>query len=367
MKVVIISILLNAKRVQEVYNSSMSIYDLSFEDLQTYLEENNFKAFHAKQIFRWLYDKRVSDFDLMSDLSISLRENLKANFSLALPEIIVKQESKDGTIKYLFKLEDGQSVESVLMVFDYGYSACLTTQIGCNMACKFCASGLLKRQRNLSAGEIVAQALYIQKELDQKEGRLANLVIMGTGEPFDNYDNLMKALSILNHPLGLAIGARHISVSTCGLVPQIKRFARENKQYNLAISLHASNDELRSSLMPINRSYPLEELFDAIDEYEKLNNRRLTLEYLLLSEVNDNEKNADELQELLKGRNAYINLIPYNEVKENDYKASSPQRTLAFYDMLKKRGVAVTLRQKKGDDIDAACGQLRANQVNEGC
>lgn len=339
----------------------VNFFDLSFTDLENWLSSEKEKPFHAKQIFKWVYDKRVTSFSEMSDLTLNLREKLNSTFSIQTLEVVVDQLSKDGTHKYLLRLNDGQLIESVLMVFDYGYSACLTTQIGCNMACTFCASGLLKRQRNLSAGEIVAQAYTIQKKLDEENQRLGNLVIMGTGEPFDNYDNLMKALGILNHKYGLAIGARHISTSTCGLVPMIKRFAKEKVQYNLAISLHASNNELRSRLMPINRAYPLEVLFEALDEYAALSSRRLTLEYLLLDGINDTEKNADELQVLLKGRNAYINLIPYNTVKEKDYRSSSVKRTLAFYDMLKKRGVPVTLRQKKGDDIDAACGQLRAN------
>ncbi|MBQ5756695.1 MAG: 23S rRNA (adenine(2503)-C(2))-methyltransferase RlmN [Erysipelotrichaceae bacterium] len=342
---------------------TVSLYDLSYEDLQSALKELGEKPFHAKQIFKWLYEKRVSSIDEMSDLSLALRETLKEKYPLKMPAVKTKQESSDGTIKYLFELEDGSLIESVLMVFDYGYSACLTTQVGCNMGCAFCASGLLKKQRDLTPGEIITQALFIQKQLDENEERLSNLVIMGTGEPFDNYENVMKALSVLNHPFGLAIGARHISVSTSGLVPKILRFAKEGVQYNLAISLHASNDELRSKLMPVNRAYPLEQLMQALDVYAETNNRRLTFEYLLLSGINDNEKNADELKELLRGRNAYINLIPYNEVKEMDFRSSSPERTLRFYDMLKKRGIAVTLRQKKGDDIDAACGQLRAKNV----
>nr|MCR5160981.1 23S rRNA (adenine(2503)-C(2))-methyltransferase RlmN [Lachnospiraceae bacterium] len=312
---------------------TVSLYDLSYEECQEALKELGEKPFHAKQIFKWLYEKRVDSIDEMSDLSLSLRETLKEKYPLRMPSVKTKQESSDGTIKYLFELEDGSLIESVLMVFDYGYSACLTTQVGCNMGCAFCASGLLKKQRDLTAGEIITQALFIQKQLDQQEGRLSNLVIMGTGEPFDNYENVMKALSVLNHPFGLAIGARHISVSTSGLVPKILRFAEEGVQYNLAISLHASNNELRSRLMPVNRAYPLEELMAALDVYAQSNNRRLTFEYLLLSGINDNEKNADELKELLKGRNAYINLIPYNEVKEMDFRSSSPERTLRFYDM----------------------------------
>ena len=340
-----------------------SIYDLDLKDLENYLVENGLKPFRAKQIFKWLYEKRVDDFALMSDISKDLQVKLASDFEIKELRIVDKQISKDGTQKFLFELNDGALVESVLMVFDYGYSACLSSQVGCNMGCKFCASGLLKKQRDLKVGEIVSQALMIQKTLDTMDGRLGNIVMMGTGEPFDNYDNVMKAMSIINSPYGLEIGARHISISTCGVVPMIKRFSKENLQYNLAISLHAPNDELRDTLMPINHAYKLEELFGALKEYSALNNRRLTFEYLLLKGVNDSKKEADEIKELLKGLNAYINLIPYNNVKEKDFETSSEENALRFYDMLKKNGVAVTLRQKKGDDIDAACGQLRANHI----
>ena len=340
-----------------------SIYDLSLSDLQEYLVSKNLKPFHAKQIFRWLYDKRITDFDEMSDISKKMIEQLKEDFVIESLAVRDLQVSKDGTKKFLFEMKDGALVESVLMIFDYGFSACVSSQVGCNMGCSFCASGLLKKQRDLSAGEIVCQALMIQNELDKDNERLGNVVVMGTGEPFDNYDNVMKALSIINDPFGLMIGSRHISISTCGVVPGIRRFGKENLQYNLAISLHAPNDELRSKLMPINRAYPLNELFSALDEYSDNNNRRLTFEYLLLKGVNDSKKEADEIRQLLKGRNAYINLIPYNKVSEKEFETSSDENALRFYDLLKKNGVAVTLRQKKGDDIDAACGQLRANKL----
>ena len=340
-----------------------SIYDLSLKDLEEYLLSKDLKPFHAKQIFRWLYDKRVTDFALMSDISKKMIDQLKEDFVIESLKVRDLQISKDGTKKFLFEMSDGALVESVLMIFDYGYSACVTSQVGCNMGCTFCASGLLKKQRDLSAGEIVSQALMIQNELDKDDKRLGNIVVMGTGEPFDNYDNVMKALSIINDPFGLMIGSRHISISTCGVVPGILRFAQENLQYNLAISLHAPNDELRSRLMPINRAYPLKELFAALDVYSGSSNRRLTFEYLLLKDINDSKKEADEIKELLKGRNAYINLIPYNKVNEKDFETSSDENALRFYDLLKKNNVAVTLRQKKGDDIDAACGQLRANKL----
>ncbi len=340
-----------------------SIYDLSLKDLEAYLLENGFKPFHAKQIFRWIYDKRISDFEQMSDISKKLIAKMKEDLCIDQLSLRDMQESRDGTRKFLFEMHDGCLVESVMMIFDYGYSACLSSQVGCNMGCSFCASGLLKKQRDLSAGEIVLQALQIQKEMDKNGLRLGNIVVMGTGEPFDNYDNVMKALSIINDPYGLEIGSRHISISTCGVVPGIRRFAKENLQYNLAISLHAPNNELRDSLMPINRAYPLEVLFDALKEYAETNKRRLTFEYLLLKGVNDSPKEVKEIRELLKGLNAYINLIPYNKVSEKDFETSSEENALRFYDMLKKANVAVTLRQKKGDDIDAACGQLRANHL----
>lgn len=339
------------------------IYDYTLNDLEEYLINLGLKPFRAKQIFKWLYEKRVDSFEQMSDISKDLKEQLNKDFIISSFKVVRKQESKDGTVKFLFELNDGTLIESVLMVFDYGNSACLSSEVGCNMGCSFCASGLLKKQRNLTAGEIVLQALTIQKYLDKDNRRLDNIVVMGTGEPFDNYDNLMKGLSIINSPYGLEIGARHISISTCGLVPMIKKFADEKTQYNLAVSLHAANDELRNKLMPINKAYNLASLFEAIDYYESKSNRRITFEYLLIQGVNSNEKDADDLKKLLKGRNAYLNLIPYNEVKENEYKSTSPKETLTFYDYLKKRGVSVTLRQKRGDDIDAACGQLRAKEI----
>lgn len=341
------------------------ILDLSLEDLSSYVVENGYKPYKAKQIYSWLYKKRISDPEMMSDLSKEFITILKEDFYFENLKLVTKQVSKDGTTKFLFELVDGNFIESVLMVFDYGYSACISTQVGCNMGCRFCASGLLRKVRDLSVGEILGQVLYIQKYLDLTQERLANIVVMGTGEPFDNYDNLMAALKIINDPLGLEIGARHISISTCGIVPKILRFADESVQYNLAISLHASNDELRSKLMPINKAYPLKDLFKALKEYSLKNKRRITLEYLLLDGVNDKETNADELKDLLRGQNAYINLIPYNNVDERDFRSVSERKALDFYDMLKKCGISVTLRQKKGDDIDAACGQLRAKKMKE--
>lgn len=340
-----------------------TIYDLTFNELEEYLVNKGLKPFRAKQIFKWLYEKRIHSFEEMSDISKSLIDELKKDFSFEEFKEKRRQVSKDGTIKFLFELNDGVLIETVLMVFDYGYSACISSQVGCNMGCKFCASGLLKKQRDLSVGEIVLQVLSLQRHLDKTNERLDNIVVMGTGEPFDNYDNVLKALSIINSPYGLEIGARHISISTCGLAPKIRQFANEKVQYNLAISLHSANNELRNELMPINKAYNLEELMDALEYYSSLNNRRLTFEYLLIKDLNNSSKDADDLAHYLKGKNAYINLIPYNEVKENPYHSTSDEETLAFYDMLKKRGLAVTLRVKRGVDIDAACGQLRAKEI----
>lgn len=340
-----------------------SIYSYTLNDLQNYFVSLNLKPYKAKQVYKWLYEKRTTKFENMSDLSKDLIAQMNSDFVIDEFKIINKQLSKDGTIKFLFELSDGAYIESVLMSFDYGYSACISSQVGCNMGCSFCASGLLKKQRDLTAGEIVLQVLTLQKELDKKNLRLGNIVVMGTGEPFDNYDNLMKALSIVNDPFGLAIGSRHISISTCGVVPMIERFSKENVQYNLAISLHAANDELRNRIMPINRAYNLDSLIKAVKYYSELNNRRITFEYLLLDGVNDSLNDAKDIKKLIKGLNAYINLIPYNEVEENEYKSVNDEKALKFYDMLKKEGVSVTLRQKRGTDIDAACGQLRAKEM----
>lgn len=342
-----------------------SIYNYSLKSLENYFVSKGLKPYKAKQVYKWLYEKRVHSFDLMSDLSKDLISEMKNELKVDRFNIVKSQKSKDGTIKFLFELEDGSLIESVLMCFEYGYSACISSQVGCNMGCTFCASGLLKKQRDLSTGEIVLQVLMLQEELDKRNLRLGNIVVMGTGEPFDNYDNLMNALEIINNPFGLAIGSRHISVSTCGLVPKIEQFAKEQYQYNLAISLHAATDELRSTIMPINKVYSLDKLIKAIKYYSELNNRRITFEYLLLNNVNDREIDAKNIKKLVNGLNAYINLIPYNEVEENIYNSVSDEKALKFYDMLKKEGVAVTLRQKRGTDIDAACGQLRAKEINK--
>ena len=342
-----------------------SLYDFSFEQLQDFAVEQGWKKFRGRQIFEWLYRKRVMTIDEMSDLSKETREVLKENFIINPCKIVTKQVSSDGTMKYLFELEDGAYVESVLMVYEYGKSICVTSQVGCNMGCDFCASGLLKKRRDLTSGEIVAQIMSVQKDLDETGDRISNIVIMGTGEPFDNYDNVMNFCATVNHDRGLAIGARHITISTCGIVPKIRKFAEEQTQYNLAISLHAPNNELRNKLMPINKAYPLEQLMDAINYYLTLNNRRLTFEYILLKGVNDQDKHVNELVKLIKGMNAYVNLIPYNEVNEHGYRSVDYKSAMVFYDKLMKKGIRCTIRKEHGGDIDAACGQLRAKKEKE--
>lgn len=339
--------------------SLKSIYDLTYQDTIHQFEQWGFKKFKADQLFTWLYRKRCTNFDEMSDMSKIQKELLKQNYCMETINCLQMQESKDGTIKFLFQFGN-DSVETVLMHYNFGYSICVSSQVGCNMGCSFCASGLLKKKRDLLTSEIVQQVLYAQNLLDSKNERIKNIVIMGTGEPFDNYDNVMNFCSIVNHPKGLEIGARHITISTCGIVPKIRQFASEHHQYNLAISLHAPTDELRSKLMPINHAYPLSQLMEALHEYGQENSRKITFEYILLKGVNDSKQCARQLADLVKGLCAYVNLIPYNEVDENGYHQTDMKTALQFYDWVMQSGVKATLRARHGDDIDAACGQLRA-------
>ena len=336
-----------------------SIFDLKLEDLTSYLEDNGYSKFVSKQIYDWIYKKRVFDFDKMSNIKLELREQLKKDFDISMLKLVRRQTSKE-TNKYLFELADGNLIESVLMRHDYGLSVCVSSQIGCNMGCSFCESGRLKKVRDLLPGEIVRQILMIEEDVGM---RISSVVVMGIGEPFDNYDNIMDFIRIINSPFGIAIGARHITVSTSGLVPMIKRYADEDLQTNLAISLHAPNDELRNKIMKVNKAYNISELIAAINEYIEKTNRRVTIEYVMLSMVNDSEENANELADLLRGMNVYVNLIPYNETSHIEYKKSPNDRVMKFYDTLKRRGINVTVRREFGGNIDAACGQLRANEV----
>lgn len=337
-----------------------NLYSYSLPQLEEIMLSMGQKKFRATQLFKWIYEKGVTNFDDMSDISLSFKEVLKQEFCLNIPTIFKKQVSSDGTIKLLLELEDGSKVETVLMRYNYGLVACVSSQVGCNMGCAFCASGLFKKQRNLEVHELVGQILVLNNLLKEENAKVSHIVLMGTGEPFDNYDNVMSFIRILNHPYGFAIGARHITVSTCGIVEKIKQYANEGLQINLAISLHAPSDKIRNKIMPISLKYKMEDLMDAIKYYETTAKRRVTIEYILLDGINDSEEDAKELASLIKGTLAYVNLIPYNPVNEMKYKRTSGNKVHKFMDALIKLGINARIRKEFGTDIDAACGQLRA-------
>lgn len=334
-----------------------NIYDLTLKELEDYLISNGEKPFRASQIYEGLYKKRFSSLDEITNISKELRQKLKDDFSMYKIKLLIKQQG-DNVNKYLFELEDGNKIESVLMFHDYGTSICVSSEVGCNMGCSFCESGRLKKVRNLLAYEIVEQILLIEEDIKK---RITHVVVMGIGEPFDNYDNVLRFVKIINCNKGIDIGSRHITISTCGIIPGIKKFMEEDGQVNLAISLHAPNDELRSKIMPINKAYPLKDLMEVIKEYISKTNRRVTFEYIMLENVNDSGKEALELVKLLRGINCYVNLIPYNETENIQYKRTKEWKILKFYDILKSNKINVTIRKEFGGSVDAACGQLRAN------
>lgn len=334
---------------------------MSLKDLEEYFLSHNDKKFRATQIYDWLYRKNVTSFDDMTNLKKDVIELLKNDFYLRTLEL--KKVERDTLVnKYLFFLQDGEKIEAVLMRHDYGNSICISTQVGCNMGCKFCESGRLKKVRNLTAGEMTEQILQVQEDIGD---RVSHVVLMGIGEPFDNYDEVTKFIEIINHDLGLAIGARHITVSTCGLIPKIKEFMNFPYQVNLAISLHAPTDELRRQIMPIANAYPLKDLMQTIREYIAKTNRRVTFEYILLQGINDFKECAESLAKLVSGMNCYINLIPYNETENIGYKRSKEETIREFYDILKKNHTSVTKRKEFGSKISAACGQLRSKKEME--
>lgn len=335
-----------------------SIYSLSIKDLEEYLLSINEKKFRAAQIYDWLYIKRVNSFDEMSNLSKELIDKLKKDLYFNNIEIVEVQES-DLVKKFLFKLEDNNHIEAVLMNHDYGNSLCVSSQVGCNMGCKFCESGRLKKVRDLDSSEFILQILRIEEHI---KTRISHIVVMGIGEPFDNYINLTKFIEIVNYPKGINLGSRHITVSTCGVVPKIKEFTNFPYQVNLAISLHAPNNLIRNQIMNINKAYRIEELISVLKEYIKKTNRRLTFEYIMLDGVNDTVECAHELASLIRGMNAYVNLIPYNETENIGFKRSPKEQIMKFYDTLKKEKIEVTIRKEFGGKIDAACGQLRAKK-----
>ena len=338
-----------------------NIYDYRLEDLKEYFKNINEKEFKATQVYEWLYKKRVKSFDEMTNIKKEVIERLKQDFSIEPLKILKKQIDTD-VCKYLFELSDNNKIEAVLMKHDYGNSLCVSTQVGCNMSCAFCESGRLKKVRNLNSYEMVLQILEVEEDLNI---RISHIVLMGIGEPFDNYDNVMNFIDIINEPKGIDLGARHITVSTSGLVPKINEFANNPKQVNLAISLHAPNNEIRNKIMPINKAYPIEKLIESVKEYIKKTNRRVTFEYIMLKDINDKVENAIELSKLLKGINCYVNLIPYNETSHIEYKKSEKEQILKFYDTLKKNNINVTIRKEFGKKVSAACGQLRSNYEEE--
>ena len=339
-----------------------SIYDYTQEQMIEEFKELGEKKFRAEQIFHWIYKENVTSFDEMTNLSESLREKLKQHFDLHVFKIIKKQESKDGTKKYLFDVLDNNAIESVLMEYKYGKTICVSTQIGCKMGCKFCASTGVKFARSLEPGEIVEQLLAIERD---ENIRISNLVFMGIGEPLDNYDNVMKAIKLLNHPKGINMGARHISISTSGIVPNIYKLADENIQCTLSISLHSSSNEKRSSMMPINNLYNIQELMKACRYYIEKTNKRISFEYALAKDNNDSLEDAKGLVQLLKGTLCHVNLIPINKIEDGKFNKSSNESIIKFRDYLNKHGIVATIRRELGSDIDAACGQLRKKEVSK--
>lgn len=342
------------------------IYDYNLDELREWVKASGEATFRADQIFDWLYVKRVSSFEEMTNLSKTLRQKLDEHFAFVTLNEITKFQSKDGTVKFLFGLHDEHAIETVIMNHNYGNSVCVTTQVGCRIGCTFCASTLGGLKRNLTAGEIVAQVVEAQKMLDKEGERVSSIVIMGSGEPFENYEATMTFLRIMIHEKGLNIGQRHITVSTSGIVPNIYKFADEDTQINLAISIHAPNDKLRSKLMPVNRRFPFDDVMASLDYYFEKTGRRLTFEYALIGGVNDQAEHAQELADVLKTRMAHVNLIPVNHVPERKYVRTSRSDIFNFQRILIDNGINATIRREQGHDIAAACGQLRAKHMEKG-
>ncbi len=339
-----------------------NIKDYNLEELKKEMQEIGEKPFRAEQIFKWLYQEKVKSFDEMTNLSLELRKKLEEKYNICNFKIIKKQESKDGTIKYLFDVLDGNAIETVLMSYHHGYSICISSQIGCKMGCKFCASTGINFARNLTSGEIVEQLLAVEQDTGV---RISNIVFMGIGEPLDNYENVVNSIRIINNPKGLNIGARHISISTSGLVPKIYKLSEENIPCTLSISLHATNNKKRSEMMPVNNTYPIEELIQACKDYIAKTNRRISFEYALAKDNNDNLEDAKELVKLLKGMLCHVNLIPINKIEKGKFDKSSNENIMKFRDYLNDHGIVATIRRELGSDIDAACGQLRRKNLKE--
>lgn len=339
-----------------------NIKNYSLEELKEKILELGEKKYRAEQIFNWIYKENVTSFDDMVNLPLTLREVLKEKFDLHIFKIITKQESKDGTKKYLFDVLDGNAIESVLMEYKHGFTICVSSQIGCKMGCKFCASTGIKFARNLEPGEIVEQLQAVERDTGVK---ISNIVFMGIGEPLDNFENVLKAVELINHPKGLNIGARHISISTSGIVPKIYELADKNLQCTLSISLHSASNEKRSAMMPVNNAYNIQELMKACRYYIEKTNRRISFEYALAKENNDNLEDAKDLVKLLKGMLCHVNLIPINKIEGGKFSKSSNENIMKFRDYLNDHGIVATIRRELGSDIDAACGQLRKKEVKK--
>lgn len=342
-----------------------NIYNLSSEELTEVLLSEKLPKFRSKQIWSWLYKHNVNSFVDMKNIDEKTRNYLTENYFIPVSNELKYQNDNINTEKVLLKLADGEMVESVLMRQKHGYSVCVTTQIGCKIGCSFCASHLGGFTRNLSTGEIVEQVMYWQRKLSEFDSRVSHIVVMGIGEPMDNLENVLKFIDVINDQDGLKIGARHITVSTSGIVPQMYKFAEYDKQVNLAISLHAPNDKLRSQIMKINNVYNIKEIMDVVEFYINKTNRRVSFEYIMLKDVNDTPECARELRELIRGINCHVNLIPFNSVDEYELSKSSLATTETFADILLEKNIQVTVRRAMGTDIDGACGQLRRRSEND--
>lgn len=335
---------------------------LTLEQLGALLKELGQPGFRAKQIFHWIHQKLVTDFSQMTDQPKKLLAQLEENWYISAPVIERRQEAKDGTVKYLLRMADGNCIETVVMRYNYGNTVCVSTQVGCRMGCRFCASTQAGRVRNLEAGEIVSEIYTAQRDIGE---RISHIVLMGIGEPLDNYENVMDFLHIISSPDGVNIGMRNISLSTCGLVPGIERLAQENLQLTLSVSLHAPFNDVRSSMMPVNNAFPLEKLMPAVRDYQKTTGRRVSFEYSMVRGVNDTDACARKLAQLIRGMGAHVNLIPINPVDGSPYSASDAENVRRFQKLLTDLGVNATVRRRLGSEISAACGQLRREEMQE--
>ncbi len=342
--------------------AKQSISALPLGALTVAVKELGQPAFRAKQIFHWLHQKLVTDFSQMTDQPKAFIAALAAQFEIAAPQIDRRQEAKDGTVKYLLRMADGNCIETVLMRSHYGNTVCVSTQVGCRMGCRFCASTQAGRIRDLDAGEIAAQIYTAQKDIG---ARVSNIVLMGIGEPLDNFDAVMDFLEIISCSDGVNIGMRNISLSTCGLVPKIAQLAERNLQLTLSVSLHAPNNEIRSGMMPVNDAYPVEVLIPAVRSYQDVTGRRVSFEYSLVKGVNDSEACAKQLSQLIRGMGAHVNLIPINPVDGSPYSATDANNVKRFKERLESLGVNATIRRRLGSEISAACGQLRREEMQE--